>query len=323
MTDTSFKSPLLITCVGVDHDLELLPHFLEHYLRLGVLAECILPILNTLDANSPRLSRARTLLSNYGVAPAEIWVAPYTSEVMWSKRREIQRLRATPTDWVLSADADEFHDFPEPLPDFLRRCDRLQVDTVQGVFIDRLDIDGRLAPVQETPDLMTQFPVEADVIWSLGGRGEHHNRFGTVKLMAIKGRILPNRGGHDPQPGQLPSYLYNHPLGRFPGIERPDFRFRIPTRVHHFHWTEKLPQMLRARLSTPGVNEAGAEYGRKQLAHIEKFGGIKVDDVSIAPRRDRSLWHGELRRMRREGRLRAILAPLADRADEIRSRMSA
>lgn len=307
------SAPLLITCVGVEHDLELLPHFLRHYLRLGVEPGRIRAILNASDPTHPALVDARRILAEHGAPPGEDWIAPYTSDGMWAKRREVQAREAAPDDWVLSADVDEFHEYPEPLADFLRRCARMGVDCAQGPFIDRLAPGGALADVRRTPDIWSQFPLMADVIWSLGRSGASHNRFGTVKLMAMRGRVAPGRGGHGPVPEGGPiEHLFGAPLGEFPLIERPAFRGRIPLRVHHFHWTAKLPARLRRRVATPGASAAGREYGAKQLAHLEAHGGVDVAATGrIAPRP--GPFAPMLAALRTEARLRRAAAAILSR----------
>lgn len=300
------ENPLLITCVGVGHDLDLLPHFLRHYLDLGVQPERVRPVLNATASDARHLERAEAILADYGVTAAEIWTEPYTSDGMWAKRREVQLREVEPEDWLLSADVDELHEYPEPLSTFLARCERMGVNCVQGVFIDRLASGGHLAPVMAEPALADQFPVHADVIWSLFGRGAHHNRGGTVKLMAVHGHILPGRGGHDAQRGQPARYLYSHPLSGFTGLERPAFRFAVPTRVNHFHWTQSLPERLQRRLDTPGVSPAGREYGQKQLDHLAAHGGVALPPAS-RPEVNDGDWIRRMRRMRMEGQARTLV----------------
>lgn len=303
-------APLLLTCVGVESDLDLLPHFLDHYRRLGIPPDRVRPILNAARPDAPELARARRILAEAGAAPAEIWIAPYTSDTMWARRRALQSREAGAEDWVLSADVDEFHEYPEPLADFLIRCAQLRVDCVQGVFIDRLAPGGRLPPVRAAPAILEQFPVAADVGWSIAGAGAAHDRFGTVKLMAMRGRILPSRGGHHPMKDVAARFLYGQPLGRFAALERPSFRFAVPTRVHHVHWTESLPARLEKRLATPGVSPAGAEYGRRQLDHIERHGGIALARVAVAPEPAVAPggWTARLARLRARGRWQALRA---------------
>lgn len=301
--------PLLITCVGVTHDLPLLPHFLAHYIALGVRPERMFPILNAPREDAPGLAEAHRILAAHGVPGVASWIAPYTSAAMWQKRREVQDRVATERDWVLSADVDEFHDYPEPLADFLARMDGLGVTCVQGVFIDRLAEDGRLAPVRESPAVLEQFPIEADVIWSLAG-GKGYDRRGTVKVMALRPPLRPGRGGHRLEREGAARHVYGHPLGDFPGIDRPAGRFSVPTRVHHVHWTDSLPERLRIRLATPGVSRAGAAYGRIQLDHFEAHGGVALERIARAPGDEAGDWQDRMARLRREGRVRRALEPL-------------
>jgi len=288
MSSDPLSRACLISCVSVDHDLGLLPHFVEHYLRLGLASSRMHLILNTTRTATPRLGKAIDMLVSYGIAPAEVWIEPYTSDGMWAKRREVQRRLAAPDDWVISADVDELHEYPEALEDFLAFCDSRGINTVQGVFIDRLAVAGRLAPVTREARIWDQFPVQADVICSIGRQGRNHDWYGTVKLMAFKGRVLPSRGGHHPLPGQEGvSYLFGGPLAALPGIGRAGLRFGIPLRVHHFHWTAALPGSLRERLATPGVSAAGREYGAKLLDHFEENGEFALREV---PTGDGTVW---------------------------------
>lgn len=271
----------LISCVGVDSELALLDHFLDHYARLGIPPRHMHVILNAPDAASPALEEARARLDAHGATPAELWIAPYTSESMWAKRREVQARVAAPGDWIVNADVDEFHEYPVPLPEFLAFCTRCGATMVQGPFIDRLAPQGRLAPVEAGRPLFEQFPIQADVICALGGTGRHHDLHGTVKLMAHRGSVFPSRGGHHPLPGQPAVPVYGLPLARFPGIGTPAVRFTLPTKVHHFKWTDRLCPGLERRLATTGVSPAGAEYGRKLLDYFAANQGIRLSDVPV------------------------------------------
>lgn len=314
--------PRLISCVGVRSDLALLPHFLRHYRRLGVLPARMHLIVHSPDPDATDLDAALTLLSEFGTAAPEIWTDPYTSDGMWTRRRETQAKVASPDDFVLTADVDEFHEYPEPLVRFLARCDRLGANAVQGVFVDRLAKAGRLAPVLPEPELPRQFPLAADVICSLGGEGTHHDRYGSVKLMAVKGNVFPSRGGHHPRAGPAEHrHLFGAPLGTFPGLVDPGFRFAVPLRVHHYHWTAGLPDSLRRRIATPGVSAAGLEYSTKLLAHFDANGGIDLDQVGWPEWNWRGLvpWTLRIRWFRAEARLRDLGRRARDRLKVSRS----
>ena len=314
----------LLTCVGVAHDLALLPHWLRHYLDLGIAPERIVVILNAAVEADPGLDRAREILAAHGATrPPEIWIAPYTSGTMWARRGAVQSRICAPGDWVLNADVDEFHRWPEPVADCLARAADLGADCVQGVMIDRLAPGGVLSPVREAPHVLEQFPVRAEVAWSIGGASPVHGRGGTVKMMAARGRHLPHRGGHRPAMGSEVSYLYRYPLGSFREIDDPAFRFSVPTQVDHVHWTETLPARLETRLATPGVSPAGVEYGRRQLDHFGRNAG-RIDLAQVALEEEvapgTGAWPERLAELRRMGRRKPLTAPVHRLVDRLAGR---
>jgi hypothetical protein len=297
MTTVSTHEIRLISCIGVEHDLALLPHFLQYYLELGIAPSNMHLVLNAERDGSEELDLARSILDAHGVEPAEVWIAPYTSGMMWEKRRDVQRRVAAPSDWVVSADVDEFHEFPIPLPDFLAYCEREGSNCVQGVFIDRLAPGGRLAKVAQDVPIWDQFPIEADVMCTIRSAEEGKYWYGTVNIMACRGDVLPSRGGHHPLSDEREvSYLLGRPLAEFPGITNPTFRFALPLRVHHFKWTDTLAAGLQRRLSTPGVSKQGSAYGRLLLDYFERNGGIELEDVPIKRRglADRVPWRARV-----------------------------
>jgi hypothetical protein len=291
----------LISCVGVRHDLALLPHYLRHYRDLGVAPSHMHILLNGLEDDAEEISRAQEILEEYGVAPHEVWTAPYTSEAMWEKRREVQRREASAEDWVISADVDEFCEFPDALEPFLAYCERRGANCIQGVFIDRLAADGRLKAVESEPSIWNQFPVQADVICTVRRAEEGAYWYGTVNIMACRGDVLPSRGGHHPlADGREVSYLLGRPLAKFPTITDPRFRFSLPLRVHHFKWTNTLAEGLRERLSTPGVSCRGQSYGRLLLDRFEQRDGFAFGDLPIreAGLADRVPWRARIAALR-------------------------
>lgn len=274
----------LISCVGVEHDLALLPFFLEHYLELGIAPSRMHIVLNAPREGTEEIARARSILEAHRVEPEERWIEPYTSGAMWEKRREVQRRVADATDWVVSADVDEFHEFPAPLPAFLAYCERKGVNCVQGVFIDRLASGGQLAAVSSEASIWEQFPIKADVMCTMRQTEPDGWWYGTVNVMVCRGDVFPDRGGHHPLSGKRDiSYLFGRQLAKFPWITKAAFRFSVPLRVHHFKWTDTLVAGLRRRLDTPGVSSRGQSYGQRLLDYFDQENGIALDDVPIMP----------------------------------------
>ena len=272
----------LISCVGVEYDLGLLPHFIEYYTKLGIPAENIHIILQASDASCAELGAATQILNSFNIEPAELWIAPYTSDSMWNKRREIQQRCAKDTDWVISADTDEFHEFPVSLESFFQYCDKKGINCVQGVFIDRLSKNGTLKAVEKDRSIFEQYPLQADVICTIRKKEEGGWKYGTVNIMACRGNILPARGGHHPiTSGPDIKYLYGKQLAAIRGITDPGVRFSIPLRVHHFKWKAALKESLETRLATDGVSERGKAYGDLLFDHIHEHGGINMAEMPV------------------------------------------
>lgn len=272
----------LITCVGVEHDLALLPHFIDYYQDIGISPDKMHIVLQASEANTIEMENAQSILLEFGIEPQEIWIAPYTSDTMWEKRREIQHQVANAEDWVISADVDEFNEFPTALPDFLNYCRKKGYNCIQGVFIDRLDPNGHLKTINKEKSIWKQFPVQADVICTMRQHEEGGWINGTVNIMACRGSIFPSRGGHGAIAGDVQlKYPFGRQLGKLPGIDKPSIRFAFPLRVHHFKWTKSLIKSLEKRLATPGVSERGKSYGQTLLNHIDKQRRIEIEGMPI------------------------------------------
>jgi hypothetical protein len=253
----------LISCVDVTRELGLLGHFVRHYTELGIDPQNMHILLNAEDPDAQGFARAEKILSDFGAAAPTRWVAPYTSDAMWQQRRDLQKRVAKPSDWVLSADIDEFHEYPTDLATVLRHCSAVGATVVQGVFVDRLSADTQLRPVADEPPLKDQFPTEAFIMEAIAGPDS--DRYGSVKIMLMRGDIMPSRGGHHPLGDQKFKYLAGAPLGSIPKLSDPRIRLRYPFAVHHFKWTKTLVEGLERRLATEGVSEAGKCYGARVL----------------------------------------------------------
>ena len=302
------ESPRLISCIGVDGpaggDLPLLRHFLDYYAGLGIPPTRMHLILNARDAGSPDLVEARGVLERFGTTP-EIWIGFYTSAAMWDRRRALQRRVADADDWIVNADADEFHDYPAPLDEVIAFCEARGARCVQGPFVDRIAADGTLAALDDVRPIWEQFPVAADVGSAIGKRPGAEDATGTVKMMLHRGDVSPGLGGHNPQDTAPEGLLYGLPLMFFPRIKSPDWRFGLPFRVWHFKWTAGLAQRLEERRATTGSSPAGSRYGGRILDYLNRTGGrIVPGDVPLAPL--------DLDRVRRDWRDRTVrIADLA------------
>lgn len=300
----------LVSCVGVELELPHLPHFIRHYLNLGIKPSHMHILLNTADETSPRLAAAKALLAESGVEDAREWIADYTSDTMWAQRRQLQQEVAEPGDWIVNADVDEHHQYPAPLQEVCRYCLSKGYNCVQGFMIDRLAENGELIEVSKTPELPNQFPVEADVLLSLAGHGDHHGTTGTTKLMLHSHDVLPSRGGHNPwKDSKTPIFLAGAKLAKFRQVNFPHSRFRYPFRVDHYNWTSTRKTTLEKRMSTPGASPAGMELSSKLTRYLNEHGRVRLEDVvtrSPAAKRH-SNWRFLSLRFRLQARLLHLL----------------
>ncbi|MGO1502864.1 MAG: hypothetical protein ACTHWH_16450 [Marinobacter sp.] len=302
----------LISCVGVELELPLLSHFIRHYRDLGIPLSHMHILLNTADIASPRLAAAKALLADLGVEDVREWIADYTSDTMWAQRRQLQQDVAEPGDWIVSADVDEHHQYPAPLQEICEYCLSNGYNCVQGFMIDRLAANGELAEVNATPELSSQFPVEADVLLTLAGRGDHHGIDGTTKVMLLCHDVLPSRGGHNPwKDGKTPQFLAGAKLAKFRQATRPHSRFSYPFRVDHYNWTANRKTTLEKRVASPDVSPAGRELSNKLIPYLQKHGRVRLEDV--ATRRASAARHSNWRLLSVQYRLHARLLSLLKR----------
>ncbi|PZX14348.1 hypothetical protein LX81_02931 [Palleronia aestuarii] len=322
----------LVSCLGTGTDLGFLPHFLRHYAGLGIAPDAMHLVVHSEDTMSAELAEAERILAAFGAAAPRRWIAPYTSDAMWEERRALQRRVAVPGDWIVNADIDEHYVFPAPLAEVIAECRDVGADCVQGLHIDRLAPEGRLAPVASEPALAEQFPVEGEASFRIFGAGRHHGISATTKLMLHAASVLPRRGGHNPEgltPDSAgaasrdgPRFLAGRPLHTVRAIADPAFRFAFPFLSAHYKWTASRMPSLATRLATPGVSPAGLEYGGKVRDYLATHGRIRLGDVALrgpAERPDPD-WRGRMARMRAEAAPRpATFAARAEVAVVIRA----
>jgi hypothetical protein len=313
----------LITCVGVEDDLAYLPHFLAHYRGLGIPPGDIHVLAQAPRADHPGLEAADRILTENGVAPSCRWVAPYTSRSMWEQRRTLQKARVAASDYVLSADVDEFHEYPVPPMEVARWCRDVGYDVVQGPFIDRLSASGRLDPLPPADrSIFDAFPVETELRHTLAGLTEDINLGGSVKLMLIRGDVEPGLGGHGAlgKHRDRPHALGIH-LSRFRELQDPKARFALPFLVHHFKWTAGVAERMRRRLHTPGISQAGRAYAERLLAFFDSGRGL---DPSVLATRDPARdapadWKKSVAAWRRRARVQQVREGWWSVKDRVRS----
>jgi hypothetical protein len=197
----------LIFRIGTDYHLELLPHFLAHYSRIGV-------DLFLCGLHGQRTSEARELLAKYPFEiVADLGTESFTGQLNneWVERfNEVRRQHVVPGEWCLYADVDEFHEYPAA--DFLASLDR-HINAVMGWWVERLATsDGQLLPCLPDQNIGQQFPFATRKIFC--GLSQ--------KVMAIRGELELMIGYHRVTGGSdMPVYYQDY------------------LRVHHFRWNDR------------------------------------------------------------------------------------
>lgn len=297
LSSTDLDRPRLrvISCLGVDLELPFLPHFVRHYTSLGIAPANIHVILNSQNAASWALPRAERMAAALGLPPPRRWIDAYTSEAMWEERRLLQQLVAHPADWILNADMDEHHVYPDDPSRIVALCRRLDVTAVQGMMVDRLGPAGSLPPLKDAPDLPTQFPVRADLSISLFGRKRNNGIGGTVKLMLHRADVFPARGGHRARVEDAPRYLMGAPLAELGVADRSASRLRFPFQVDHYKWTAERLAKQKKRMATPGASAAGLKHGARIAEYLERHRRIRLEDVRTASGPPSQRWQASAR----------------------------
>lgn len=264
----------LLTNIGVRYDLPLLPHWIEHYTSLGVRPADVIVILND-ETPSDQMREAERMLEQAGVSRIIRWVDEFTSRKVKPIWHALLDEYARDEDWVMQADADDFHVYPDELRKVL--ADDVPFNAIQAPYIDRLATSGKLEPVQPPGgpygSIHDQFPRRADVMIGLA-----RVRSGTVKLAAYRGYLRPNDGFHRVDDEYVKKAAYhagrelNHRLFNIYDLAA---RAAMPIRVEHFKWHEGALAKLQQRVRT--YRRLGYDWWRQSqrvLDHYQKHGDL-------------------------------------------------
>ncbi|MCP4457118.1 MAG: hypothetical protein GY816_03675 [Cytophagales bacterium] len=130
----------LRTCIGVKYDLPLIRHFIEYYKDFGVDEFYI-----TLSSHSERqnLEIAKSILKEYDIEPFDIWIGPYREHIRGEYLCNMVD-HLNDDEWVLTADCDEFQEYPMELHRFVSQLDEDEVTWVEGAIVDRVSSTGEI-----------------------------------------------------------------------------------------------------------------------------------------------------------------------------------
>ena len=151
----------LRTCIGVEYDLPLIPYFIEYYKDLGVDEFHI--TLSSPSEGHENLEPAKLLLQKYEIKPFAIWIGPYREHIRGNYlNKMVKHLGAN--EWVLTADCDEFQEYPAGLHEFVDKLDGDGITWVEGGVVDRTTKTGEIPEkLDNAATLFEQFPSKCNI----------------------------------------------------------------------------------------------------------------------------------------------------------------
>ncbi len=240
----------------VGRDCRLLPQLLEHYQAMGVdrllvcgdLKEPLDPIKNKIK----RICRQYDALFETTIDPGHDHV-----RVRQDRARQIQKY-CDPSDWVINADCDEFHVFPNNLRHVLDYCDDQGFDYVHGTFVDRIAADGSLPVLDESRSVWEQFELGCHITRNV--------------LMARVDKVPASKAAVKLDGG------YHQVLGR-------TYRCcHYEVEVHHFKWDSEVLNRMKWRMEVANHKDyrwACPEAQRLEAYLLENGGKLNIKDPKL------------------------------------------
>ena len=241
---------------SIFEDCQLLPHFIQHYMGLGVVEFFF--VINS-HGQKALFEQVRAFSGAITGAGANINLCTHICTPKTDMEREMNQIRqkvVLPASYFIIADLDEFIEFPSPLPRLVEECLHGHYLFVRGYLVDRVTRDGSI-PSQLGPDLWSQFPLA-------GSFSPHLHKGRTRKCVLQRGEMSISAGHHGPADG----------AGAHPQTAK----------VHHFKWCGDLVGRLTRRIATEQAK--GFSYWRESeavLRHLyARNGRLNVSLLKVA-----------------------------------------
>jgi Glycosyl transferase family 2 len=166
---------------AINHDAQLLGHFLNHYQRAKVTDFYI--------AVDPRWERTvNEYVSEYNVTVVSALDVSDTVIGGVSAVTELRNRYQRPTEWVIIVDLDEFVEFPDTIEQIIGRAESEGANVVAAVMWDRFSADGRICGFERGADLSHVYPIKARFIRDVMSGCD-------IKGVLVKG-LLASNGAH-------------------------------------------------------------------------------------------------------------------------------
>ncbi|CAL6339127.1 unnamed protein product [Bathycoccus prasinos] len=257
---------------------KLIANFIEHYLALGVVSKNMLfTVQITGDTKFEHLEYLMSILERYEVY-FDIFFGKWSSEALMYHQAHKLLHCTTERDWILVADSDEFHEYPNHnVTSFLSRMDTHGYNVVNGIFLDRVSSTGSLLELKDDENIFKKF--------ELGCRFHRLFHLGTPKkVMAFRGYLRINRGHH-----RLAlcwfwvrrNYLHLTPWAECPPQKHIAIKpFEKRLNVHHFKWMKGQYSATLHKANVWKGTPVENSY-RTVLKHLDRCGGICISNPKL------------------------------------------
>lgn len=273
------SSVYLSTMITVDgFRVALVNSFIDYYRKIGIeVRNILITVQMTRESKLDHVVNVLDILKSKGVY-YDILVGEWSSESLMFHQAHKLLHCTRPNDWIIVADSDEFHEYPtKDVKVFLKKLDFRNINIVNGIFLDRVSINGSLEELYYDSHIFEEFP--------LGCQLHRSFSLGTPKkVMAFKGYLRINRGHHRIALcwfWNRRNYLDLTPWDSCPPkilVELKSYARRL--NVHHFKWMKGQYEATQHKAKVWANTSVGKSY-HNVLKHLEQCGGICVRNPKI------------------------------------------
>ena len=152
MEAVAARVPVTVVTVAGHLDADLLPHFLKHYRGLGV-SGFVFALHGAFDRNVVETLASEPDICIFCEFRGLFSEATRIEKITWMLQTLIGQ-------WVIACDVDELLETPaETLPQTIEIMDRLGMQAMPALLLQRMTADGSLPVVQANDDLQQVFPL--------------------------------------------------------------------------------------------------------------------------------------------------------------------
>mmetsp|Transcript_13730 Transcript_13730/g.23585 ORF Transcript_13730/g.23585 Transcript_13730/m.23585 type:complete len:341 (+) Transcript_13730:200-1222(+) len=256
------ESVYLLLVFSVDFEPpELLQHFIDHYVFMGVPSQNFLIILHSVRSENPKMKPLLKVMSSNHIYPKHIWVGEFLPAAKLVAELDVLAAHVgnDSNKWVVTTDADELHliqpgpndktvrqvpessDVTADLLDVIADARAAGKVAITGHFVDRTTADCSLKDISAEPSIWKQFPRSEDITKTV-------LKGCTNKVLAHSAAYRAASGHHK---------MMNWTVLRDEGLLWTDERFQ----VHHFKWIPSTIPKLELRVTQ--FKEAGEPWWKE------------------------------------------------------------